>query len=441
MGRQTLVVMAALAVLVLSLSMSVGRASAATEGLSYQQGPVLHSSAPYLVFWVPSGESIPPGSEALMERYLADVAADSGKSRNFFGVLRQYYDKAGFADYRQTFNPMRQVIVDTHPYPPHDPGCSDVSSNYPTCITDPQIQSEVQRLITADHLPTAGSANATELSANAPIYNVVLPADVDVCHGLPTLCTGHQDCGYHWSFDAGVNVVLYAVLPLQSLRDGSLLFPAPKVVCQLDNTTTIQALDGDVNADLLITGLGHEESEAITDPIGNSGWFDPQKGNEIGDKCEMLTTATLSNGFGNNPNAFMPTLGGSEAAGTLYTQLINGHPYYMQSEWSNGDSNCEMRPTAGRIVARFSVPRGRSAAGTALAFNPAASASANPYSSATWNFGDGSALAFYSGRATLTHARHRYTKPGHYLVTLTLVDDRGNLQSTTLRLTVGARGA
>ena len=45
---------------------SVGSASG---GLSYQGGPVLHSSRPYLIFWTPSGESIPASSEALMERF------------------------------------------------------------------------------------------------------------------------------------------------------------------------------------------------------------------------------------------------------------------------------------------------------------------------------------------------------------------------------------
>ena len=89
--------------------------------LPYNGGPVLHSSRPYLIFWTPSGESIAASSESLIERYFTDVAADSGKSCNVFGVLRQYYDRSGFADYRQTFDRARQVIVDTQPYPPKMP--------------------------------------------------------------------------------------------------------------------------------------------------------------------------------------------------------------------------------------------------------------------------------------------------------------------------------
>ena len=82
-----------------------------------------------------------------MKRYLADVAADSGKASNVFGVLRQYYDRAGFADYRQRFDPARQVIVDPQPYPARDAAvCPDIAGAYPRCISDAQIQAELGRL-------------------------------------------------------------------------------------------------------------------------------------------------------------------------------------------------------------------------------------------------------------------------------------------------------
>jgi hypothetical protein len=141
---------------------------------------------------------------------------------------------------------------------------------------------------------------------------------------------------------------------------------------------------------------------------------------------------------GYNPNAFLPTLGGNETAGTLYTQLINGHPYYTQSEWSNGNSNCEMRPSLGRIAPRFTVPQGRDRTRSSLSFNSAASTSRNALSSATWNFGDGSQATFLSGRVTLKRVDHSYPRAGRYTVTLTLVDNRGNLKSTARRLTVHA---
>jgi hypothetical protein len=68
-------------------------------------------------------------------------------------------------------------------------------------------------------------------------------------------------------------------------------------------------------------------------------------------------------------------------------------------------------------------------AGTSLSFNSARSTSKRGYSSATWNFGDGSQTAF--GDAALTPATHVYRRSGRYTVTLTLVDTRGNLQTTS----------
>jgi PKD domain len=426
----------------LALAASASARQPGRGNLGYGAGPVLHSSAPYLVFWTPTGESIPASSERLIERFFADSAADSGKSSNVFGVIRQYYDAGGFADYRQTFNPARQVIVDAQPYPPHDPTqCAGPTSAYPTCVSDGQIRSELQRLIRVDGLPTAGPRSVPELSANAPIYFVILPADVEVCETLGVLCTGNKNCGWHGTFiDRRGDNVLYAPLPLQSLRDGSLLFPDPKGVCQLDSTSVVQDPNGDVNADLLINLLSHEYSETITDPIAQvSGWFNTRTTNEIGDDCESSQHFTAQSGTGTNPNAFLPTLGGSEAAGTLYTQLINGHSYYLQSEWSNGDGNCEMRPSPGRIAPRFAGPRASNWAGIPLTFNPAASNSRNTLSSATWNFGDGTRTTFSVGHATLGRIKHRYHRPGRYTVTLTLVDNGGNLASTTRHITVYLR--
>lgn len=106
-------------------------------------------------------------------------------------------------------------------------------------------------------------------------------------------------------------------------------------------------------------------------------------------------------------------LGGSKAAGTLYTQLINTDPCSNHRVWSDRHGTCAMRPTAGRIVPRFTVAHGPRASGGTLAFDPGARTSKNPLSSATWNFGDGSRPAFYypdavhPGSPVLIHAEHR----------------------------------
>jgi hypothetical protein len=406
-------------------------ASRAGFRLPYQGGPVLHSSSPYLIFWTPPGESIPASSEALMQRYFTDVAAASGKSSNAFGVLRQYYDHAGFADYRQSFDHTRQVIVDTQPYPARDTtSCTDVSAYYPRCISDAQIRAELQRLIKAKGLPTAGRMSATELPANAPIYFVVLPADVEVCTLLGVSC---DLIAYHDSFvDNRGDNVLYAAVQTAPLKG---VPPPPPITgpCDLGGTGHAQEPNGNPG-DCAINSISHEDSETITDPT-SYGWFValPGAGFETGDACNFF--GLFDPRKGSNPNAYMPTLGGRASAGTLYTQLINGHPYYTQSEWSNGNGNCEMRPSPGKIVPRFSVSRPHRV-GTRLSLNPAASTSTQALSSATWKFGDGSGTAFRYEGATLDPVKHRYKRAGSYTVTLTLVDNNGNLQSTTHTLVI-----
>jgi hypothetical protein len=408
--------------------------------LDYQGGPVLHSSRPYLVLWTPPGESVPASSESLVERFMSDAAADSGRSSNVFGVLRQYYDRAGFADYRQAFDPSRQVVVDSRPYPPRDTTfCPDVSASYPTCISDVQIQSELQRLVAADRLPTAGPASKPELSANAPIYFVLLPSDVTLCRVFASLCAAKtaSGCAYHSYFDdSRKDVVLYA--PILTLCHATFAGIGGPKIYQVDGHPLVQEPNGEI-ADTLLTPVSHELSETTTDPLNPfaSAWLSSTSIKfEVGDVCGGFGSPDPAKGL--NPNAYLPTLGGNAGAATLFDQLINGHPYYIQSEWSNGEGTCETRPSAGRIAPRFAVSRGAHTAGAALIFNLAASTSRNAISSATWNFGDGSKTAFLPGRTARNRLKHRYRRAGHYTVTLTLVDTRGNLQTTTRRLTVHA---
>jgi hypothetical protein len=106
----------------------------------------------------------------------------------------------------------------------------------------------------------------------------------------------------------------------------------------------------------MISLLSHEDREMITDPLYD-GWvvYGATKSesvlSEVGDKCDSYGSFDPVNG--SNPDAYAPTLGGRAAAGTPYDQLINGDRYYTQSEWSNGNRNCELRPSRGRIEPRF----------------------------------------------------------------------------------------
>ncbi len=393
---------------------------ASTGNADYNGGPVLHSSAPYLIVWTPSGFSLPGNAGQLLDRYFKDAAADSGKSSNVYGVIRQYTDGSGFADYRQTFS-SAQAIVDTHAYP--SSGCSVTKTTYyPRCITDAQIQTELARLIAADGLPTG----------LGPTYFVVTPPQVNVCTDAST-CASNLFCAYHSAFQETDGAqVLYSADPFFLSTASTTKDPEqnPKLCQQDAYTTQIQEPNGDL-ADVAISYTSHENNETITDPLG-TGWFDQATGNEIADNCAAYGT-TIDPATGQNPDAYAPTLGGSPGAGNLFDQLIDGDPYYTQSVWSNGDGNCELRPTAGTLSANFTSTG--ATPGTPATFDPGATASSYPLSSETWRFGDGSAAVFATASAPVSHT---FSAPGTYSVTLTVLDDRGNESAVTKPVVVSS---
>lgn len=404
---------------------SAAATTTASGQVNYNGGPVVHASTSYMIVWTPPGQSLPAGTQSLLTRYFTDVASDSGTSGNAYGIARQYTDATGYSDYRQSFS-TGQVITDTYAYPTRDRvNCASVSSGYPYCITDSQIESELQREITALHLPTDGPANSEALPATAPIYFVVLPSDVNVCAAWssPVSCANPSSngfCAYHSVFTDSVNQnsVLYATIPTLLLAGGE----DPKI-CQYDGNAAVQQPNGSA-ADVALKYLSHEQIETITDPFLDA-WYNRVSGNEIADNCNAYGAANPAAGI--SPTAFTPALGGSAATGSLFNQTISGDHYYLQSEWSNGDGGCALRASAATLAPAFSTPAATQAPGTALNFDPSSTVSAASLSSATWNFGDGRGTTFNLGSQALAAVSHSYAADGTYPVTLTLVDAHGNL--------------
>ncbi len=400
-------------------------ASAASGQLDDHGGPVVHSSAPYLIFWTPPGQSVPATTTSLFGRYFADVAA-AGAGVNAVG--RQYTDASGFAGAAQTFSTASQTLSDTQPYPARDTtGCPDVSTRYPICLTDTQLQSELTRELSSARLPDDGPAGESSLPAGAPIYFVVLPSDVNVCFtdSGQTSCADNAFCAYHASLTgAHGHTVLYAAIPTVMFASGQ----NPKY-CQWDGNPQLQEPNRSI-ADVAIKYLNHEDTETITDPLGN-GWWNTATGNEEGDECNAYGDADPA--AGTSPKAFAPVLGGSAAAGTLYDQLIHGDEYYVQSTWSDGDGGCLLGPPADAMGAGISGPAGVTAPGQSITLTPSADAQ---LSSATWAFGDGSPAAFQGPGHALDAITHTFTAAGTYAVTVTLVDSHGNLTTATRQVTV-----
>ncbi len=394
---------------VLAAARSLERPQDASQDVSYNGGGVLHTVRPYLVFWDPSGRLASSPAGLLLQRYLTDVAADSNEAGDTYGVGRQYYDKTGFADAGQTFSTATQAISDTDPYPlPAAPGCSTDAPTYSSCVTDGQIQNELQQLIADRGLPTGTGSPA----APAPVYFVITPPDVNVCNASLG-CASSEFCSYHTWFADGQSEVIYAAVPFLPVASN------PKA-CQTDDTTAPQEPNGDV-ADVIVDDLSHESNEAITDPIPGTGWI-TSSGDEAADLCET-TYASL----GGDPLPVAPA-----TYGTLYDQLINGDQYYTQTLWSNGNQNCEAAPTGGAVTASFAGPASVMV-GAQVGFDPSASESSDGFSSATWSFGDGQSTFRIGGPQALTHP---FESPGVYTVSLTLVDNDGNAASTSREIAV-----
>jgi hypothetical protein len=277
----------------------------------YHGGPVMRNVTVHTIFWAPNGYGFAGapspsslGYEPLLQRFLADSAHDSGSTSNVFSVLGQFGDGSSQGSYNVGYSVAGDSIDDTNPYPAAGHQCAS-ASGVATCVTDLQLEHEVDRVIQA-HAPNArGLGN---------VWIVYLPPDVDTCLA-PGSCGSNAFGGYHSAFDLGHGTTIYANIP-----------------DPLIETTIPQGSDpqGNPDAESAADVTAHELVEAITDPIGD-GWMDPN-GNEVGDKCE--------NGPGRGaPLGFAPD-------GSPYNQLINGSRYLVQTMWSNAQSGCVQRSGA-----------------------------------------------------------------------------------------------
>jgi hypothetical protein len=229
--------------------------------------------------------------ESTIDQYFTDVAHDNGLLTNVYSVATQYSS----IQYNETF---AGSYVDGNSYPTGTHNCHDGFDTY--CVTDLQLQTEIGNVIKAKGWPThLQNANA--------VYFIFLPANVGVCEraGVPNIpanpCTTNVFCAYH---SATASSIIYAVEPDAAAVSGGACDPREH-----------PAGNG---ADATLNTVSHEHNESITDPFGD-GWISNAAGGpENGDLCAY---------------EFGTPLGGSP--GTFYNQVINGHNYYLQLEYSN----------------------------------------------------------------------------------------------------------
>jgi PKD repeat protein len=374
--------------------------------MDYNGGPVMPSNTDYMVLWSPTGLSAyPAGYVSGLQTFFRDLAHDSGGHQNVDSVSAQYNDLTGaFARYQTTFG---GALVDTDPYPPTEcPATPPVSG----CLTDPQIQTELTHFVTSLGLKT-------DLSHE---YFLLTPPNVESCFsGDPNAsppfggCSAGEPaslaffCAYHSNTSLSP-MLLYANDP----------FDATNPLCQ-DGNNPNGIADGEING-----GLSHEQNESVSDPVPNDAWTNgagANQGQEIGDQCVGMMGTPL----GTAPN------------GAKYNQVINGHFYWFQEEWSNQTHSCLQRltPTKARPHARFTVTAG---SGLTLNFDAHGSGAPGGVAEYVWQFND--AFGAQTVEQTTPTISHTFPSAGAYSVGLTIMANDGTSTGNGGIVTTGQSG-
>jgi PKD repeat protein len=378
--------------------------------MDYNGGPVMPSNTDYMVLWSPTGlGAYPAGYVSGLETFFTDLAHDSGGHQNVDSVSAQYNDLTGaFSQYQTTFG---GALVDTDPYPPTQcpVGGVGVTGTVTACLTDPQIQTELTHFVTSLGLKT-------DLSHE---YFLLTPPLVETCftNSAPSFggCSAGEPlsiaafCAYHQNTSLSP-MLLYANDP----------FDATNPLCQDGNYPNGLISDGEING-----GLSHEHNESVTDPLPNDAWTNgagANQGQEVGDQCEFQMGTPL----GTAPN------------GSPYNQVINGHFYWYQEEWSNQTHSCLQRltPSKARPTAKFTVT-----AGSGLTLNFDARGSSAPgggVAEYVWQF---NAVADAQTIETTTPTiSYTFPSAGAYSVGLTIMGKDGTSTGTGGIVTTGQSG-
>ena len=295
---------------------------------TYHGGSVMAGGVTiHTIFWAPPGHPFQgspgggvPTYAGLIQQFFTDVAADSGASGtctpgecNVFTVQRQYAEGTSVGQitpgaYSISYDAAADSVIDSNPYPGKADQCASPAGTA-VCVTDGEIQSEIDRIVQSTPGTPRGLNN---------LWFVFLPPGVDECID-PGSCGTNSFAGYHSVSNVnghGVTIYALSIDPIIEAAIGSGADP-----------------QGFPDAEVTIDIAGHEVNEAMADPEGN-GWMDPN-GFEVGDKCDVGPQV-------GTPLGFAPD-------GSPYNQVINGHQYVLQEEWANvdssGDSDCVQATT------------------------------------------------------------------------------------------------
>lgn len=355
--------------------------------LCYHGGSVMHSNDTYDLFWEPNRD-YPASSKTAIDTFFGDVAHDSGTFGNPFALSPQYLDTTGRAAYSSHYE--GSVDDNTTSYP--STGCPFASPNV-VCLTDGELQQEIQHMIFAKALPHDGSQ----------LFTILTPPSVAVCSDAPgTLCSRTSFCGYHSQFTIAGVLIPYVVQPwtVGSACD------EPGAYFQPSSDPAMR----------LVSPLSQSLLGAITNP-GFGGWWS-RTGSEIGDGASPADAATVvspPSPAGSGPCSY--------GAVPVDGVGINGNSYVLQAEFNNagvqgrdpGSPWCAHSVT---LNAQFVAPSPVEP-GDVVFFDGTGSTATSVGVGFTWNFGDGAPIT--NGGSV----QHAYGTPGVYSVTLTVTDENG----------------
>jgi len=293
-----------------------------TPPLIWHGGPVMQtpSTGPAIVtpiFWNPPGHPMSATYKNIIIQYLSDVAAASGTHTNVYSTVDEYFGSNGAMSYHVKLG---TPINDTNPLPassckvqPKDTTAIYAdNAGYNACTDDAQVVAEIKNVVKANKLPVD----------YGHIYVLYQAKGVESCFfagstasGTRNACTINYEksaayCAYHTQASGGL---VYANLPYP-------IYASPVgFTCGSDAIfPVVQTPNGNADADTEISPTSHELMESFTDPDTATGWFD-SSGFENGDECAYVFGVTKG------------------TAPQLYNQVISGHHYLTQEEFSNND--------------------------------------------------------------------------------------------------------
>jgi hypothetical protein len=416
--------------------------------LCYHGGSVLPENETYVLTWDPDRRYWAT-TRQYVEQFLSDVATASGTFATPYAVTPQYTMNNGtvraqnrslFAggciDYGNSPGSPSGYTCQfgaNHPqgtgndYPAN--GCTPTGNNVwdgepngpiatapnDVCLTDAQIQNELQNTLSQMGLP-GGNMNGY-----SPLVVVLTPPGVEVClTSSGNACSANgassaneaQFCSYHSEINDNGTEIPYVVQPWTAQWGKGVECDepdAPNITLPVDVTTLAQEVGAK-----LVSPLSQGQLATIVNPAMN-GWYG-EDGAEI------------------NDNGCVPLSGG------LDNVTLAGNTYVLQREFNNAgaiETDPNALPCTGWVELNpaFVVP-GPVEPGDNVLFDGSVTASALMVHNGgyAWNFGDGTT-------GTGPSVYHTYSQGGNYSVTLTVTDRGGNVAHITQTVQVlGSNG-